>query len=78
MLKWRKYWKSRPGRDEISVERRISPVRSRRPVRDGMVVEKYCVPNGTHGLACASVFYRYLVPNGTFRDELTINNYINH
>ena len=34
------------------------------PGRDGRAVEKYCVPNGTPGLACASVFYRYRIPNG--------------
>ena len=61
-----------PVRDKISVERRISPMRSRRPFRDGMVVEKYCVPNGTLGLACASVFYQYCIPNGMPRSALYI------
>ena len=64
MLKCCKYWSSSPFRDEILVEKAYQRA-LRRPV--GTECEKYCVPNGTPGLARASVFYRYHIPNGMIK-----------
>ena len=61
MIKWRKYLKQCPFRDKISVENNVSGS-SRRPV--GTEYEEYCVPNGTPWRMCASIFYRYHIPNG--------------
>ena len=77
MIKWCKYWRKRPVRDEISVENKISPTSARRPVMDGISVEN-CVPNGTPKLSYASVFYRHRIPNGMtklmrhFLDNMTL------
>ena len=61
MEKWCKYLRRCPVRDKISVENNVSGS-SRRPV--GTEYEGYCVPNGTPMFVCASVFYRYHIPNG--------------
>ena len=61
MIKWRKYLRSCPFRDKISVGNNVSGS-SRRPV--GTEYEEYCVPKGTPRFAGASVFYRYHIPNG--------------
>ena len=63
MVKWRTYWSRSPVRDEIWVEKAYRHA-LHRPVRDGIPIEKYFVPNGTIGLAYVSVFYRYRIPNG--------------
>jgi len=50
-----------------------------RPFGDGIWIEKYCVPDGTPWRVCASIFYRYHIPNGMtayikrhFIDNLTV------
>ena len=63
MIKCRKYWGSSPDRDEISVEKADLHA-LRRPFGDGIRMKKYCVPNGTPCRVCASIFYRYYIPNG--------------
>ena len=78
MIKWRKYLKRCPFRDKISVEK-AEQLALRRPFGDGIWIEKYCVPNGTPWRMCASVFYRYYIPNGMtalkrhFIDNLTLH-----
>ena len=63
MIKWRRYLERCPFRDKISVEKAEQPA-LRRPFGDGIWIEKYCVPDGTPWRICASVFYRYHIPNG--------------
>ena len=63
MEKWRKYWRRFPVREKISVEETDLHA-LRRPVRDGIWIEKYGVPNGTPWYVCAPIFYRYHIPNG--------------
>ena len=52
-----------PFRDKISVEK-AEQLALRRPLGDGIWIEKYCVPNGTPWRMCASIFYRYYIPIG--------------
>ena len=54
MVKWHIYWRSSPVRDEILVEK------PSRIYHQG----QHCVPDGTLGFVCASVFYQHHIPNG--------------